>query len=211
MQDLFDQGSPPAVEVLADHGAWGAESVDLGSGLVDEVDWEDSPFGGAAFRGRPGFTYSGETLDRVVFVRAGVLPADQDTLVVSLSRLDGFASVEEMLRADPLDSLDRVKVGFKSNVYASLRHRGDDYPAYLAVVAGLGLAEGMIPAGMVLGIWDVKGVSGRQDGEAQDFYAWESPLVRVLRASLVGTVIPPVPGAVWRLPDSGEDARDSSG
>lgn len=37
VQDLFDQGAPPVVEVLSDHGAWGEKAVELGQRLVEEV------------------------------------------------------------------------------------------------------------------------------------------------------------------------------
>lgn len=205
VQDLFDRGAPPVVEVLSDHGAWGEEAVELGQRLVEEATWDEEPFGRAVFRGLPGFTYSGETLDKAVFARPGVLPADRGTFVVVLNRLGGFGSVEELLRTDPADSFARVKAGFESNVYASLRNSSDDYPAYLAVVAGPRLAKGMIPPGMVLGVWDVRGVPGLRDGEERDFYPVESPLGRAVRASLVGAVVPMVSGAGWHLPGVGVD------
>ena len=82
------------------------------------------------------------------------------------------------------------RLGTGSDAFAAMRYHDDAWPAYLVVVAAPRLAQGMVPAGMVLGVWDVKGSGAPVDGEPADFTQVDSPRVRALRRSLVGTVLP---------------------
>lgn len=75
VQRMFERGAPPVVQVAADHGAWGYEAEGLGVRLAGEVDWDDDdPAAVPTFRGMPGYRYSGDTLDRVLFARPGTRP-----------------------------------------------------------------------------------------------------------------------------------------
>lgn len=112
------------------------------------------------------------------------------------------------MRSDPDDALSMLRGGFGSNVDAALRHRSGDYPAFLVVVAGAGLADGMIPRGMVLGLWEARtpaGTDGAEDDEAPRLETVDSPWVRAVRASLVRTVVPVKASAGWHLPGVGVD------
>lgn len=209
VQAMFDRGAPPVVQVVSDHGTWGSEAEALGAGLVDEVEWDAGPAAVPSFRGRPGFVYSGETLDLCVFARPGALPGDADAFVAQMSRLPGDGSVEDLLRAEPEEALSRLKPGLGSDASAAMRYHDDAWPAYLVVVAARRLAQGMVPVGMVLGVWDVKGSGAPVDGEPADLTQVDSPRVRALRRSLVGTVLPTTEGTNrgWRRTTHLADGR----
>lgn len=57
---LCNQGRPPRVEVVSDHGAWGDAPAELADLLADEVAGADGAE--LSFQGKRGFVYSGETI-----------------------------------------------------------------------------------------------------------------------------------------------------
>lgn len=187
VQELFDRGEPPMVTVISDHGTWGEEAVELGDGLVEQVEGI-SLVGGPSFRGRPGFRYVGGTLDRVVFPRRGVLPDWANIMVYTVRETDPLWSVPEILHSPPVNVFSWLGSGLPRNTTGVFRIASDDYPAFLLAAAGPRLALHMIPAGFVLGLWEIRGLPGH-DGEGADYQAVETPRTRALRASLVGTFV----------------------
>ncbi|WP_434080669.1 hypothetical protein [Sanguibacter sp. Z1732] len=187
VQELWNRGEPPTVHVISDHGTWGTDAEALGEGLVAEVEGIDA-LEGLAFRGRPGFRYSGNTLDRVVLARRGVLPDWTRILVFQVQRPDGLGSVEEMLGSPPVNQFARLRTQLGPDVTASFRTASEDHPAFLLAVAGPRLGPHMIPTGFVLGLWEIRGRFG-DARERGDYYAVETPKLAALRASLVGTVV----------------------
>lgn len=139
VQGLWDQGRPPNVTVVSDHGTWGDDAVSLGEGLAAQVEGfgtEDGP----SFRGLPGFTYASSTLDQVVFTRRGVLPEQDRFLVFTLNSPDKFLTVHRILHAPPMNVLGDLRLRFTAEVAKSLYTASDDFPAFLLTVAGPGLA-----------------------------------------------------------------------
>lgn len=188
VQRLFDDGVPPAVLVVADHGRWGDEDSALGGNLPGEVAWSD---GSAvpSWRGQPGVVYSGDTLDRIVFARPGSFPADQDTFVVALNKPGGFASLDELWAADPGVALERLKPSLGGDIPAVMRNRTDDAPASMAVIAGPGFAAGMVPEGFVLGVWEVRGRTSSDAGAAGGYFHVDTARSRAVRHALTGTIV----------------------
>lgn len=184
VQGLWDQGRPPNVTVVSDHGTWGDDAVSLGEGLAAQVEGFGTE-AGPSFRGLPGFTYASSTLDQVVFTRRGVLPEQDRFLVFTLNSPDKFLTVHRILHAPPMNVLGGLRLRFTAEVAKSLYTASDDFPAFLLTVAGPGLAPHMLPPGFVLGLWEVR---GNLTGEP-DFYSVDSPRLRALRSSLVGTVV----------------------
>lgn len=190
VQRMFDEGTPPVVHVAADHGAWGYEAEDLGVRLAGEVDWDDhDPAAVPIFRGMPGYRYSGDTLDRVVFARPGTRPVGMNSYVERVNELRGVGPVDELLHGDPSETLERLRPLFRPNVAGQLWTASDDVPACLIVVAGERLAPGMVPGGFVLGVWEVRG-DPSPDGKGGDFHPVTTPATAALRASLTGTILP---------------------
>lgn len=190
VQRMFDEGVPPVVQVVADHGEWGGEAEELGARLADEVDWDaHDPAAVPTFRGVPGYRYSGETLDQVVFARPGTRPAGMNSYVERVDDLQGAGSVDELLYGDPTETLVRLRPTFRPNVAGQLWTSSDDVPACLILVAGERLAPGMLPGGLVLGVWEVRG-DPDPDGKHRDFHAVTAPATPALRAALTGTILP---------------------
>ena len=98
---LFNQGMPPRVEVVSDHGTWGEAPAELAERLQDEVVGADGVE--PSFQGKRGFVYSGDTLDRIVFARQGALPDAMDTVTVALHDYGDFDSPEELLQTGPAE------------------------------------------------------------------------------------------------------------
>lgn len=93
---------------------------------------------------------------------------------------------EELLYGDPLEALRPL---FRPNVAGQLWTASDNVPACLIVVAGEGLAPGMVPGGFVLGVWEVRG-DPSPEGKHRDFHAVTTPATPALRAALTGTILP---------------------
>lgn len=200
---LFNQGMPPRVEVVSDHGTWGEAPAELAERLQDEVVGADGVE--PSFQGKRGFVYSGDTLDRIVFARQGALPDAMDTVTVALHDYGDFDSPEELLQTEPAELFERLKPQFGRDLVASLRTRSDDFPALLAAVAGAGFARGMIPPGFVLGVWQVRGTA-----QNTDFEAIETELVKAVRPGLIGTVLRHGTRVLWHKPPTTPD-REQAG
>lgn len=209
VQRMFDEGIPPVVQVAADHGEWSEAAEELGARLADEVDWEArDPAAVPTFRGVAGYRYSGETLDQVVFARPGTRPAGMNSYVERVNDLQGAGSVDELLHGDPTETLERLRPTFRPNVAGQLWTASDDVPACLIVVAGEGLAPGMVPGGFVLGVWEARG-DPSPDGKLRDFHAVTTPATPALRAALTGTILPlvsPADRVDYRWAGTGPDS-----